>query len=155
MAAAAHDLAQLPEDMEVDPETGRTETVRYTTCNDVGNIINPAIVLGQIHGGTAQGLGQALLEECVYDDYGQLISGSFMDYAMPRAADIPEFDCHFNNVPCTTNPMGTKDAGEAGATLINAIIDTLWDDGVRDIKMPATPLRVWQAIQDAASVREA
>ncbi len=132
--------------------------MRYTTCNDVGNIINPAIVLGQSHGGTAQGLGQALLEECVYDDYGQLISGSFMDYTMLRAADIPEFDCHFNNVPCTTNPMRAKGAGEAGAApaaLINAIIDALWDDGVQDIKMPATPLRVWQAIQDAASVREA
>ena len=112
------------------------------------------IVEGQVHGGSAQGIGQALLEACVYDDAGQLISGTYMDYAMPRAADLPGFSCHFNNVPCTTNLLGAKGCGEAGAVpapaaLINAIIDALWNDGVRDIKMPATPLRVWQALQAA------
>lgn len=180
VAKAAHDPAQLPEGMEpgleadgvglpvpstypngfhvceveVDPETGAVEIVGYTTVTDVGNVINPMIVKGQIHGGTAQGIGQALLEDCVYDSQGQLISGSLMDYALPRADDIPAFSCHFNNVPCLTNPLGAKGCGEAGAVpapaaVINAIVDALADEGVRHVAMPATPLRVWQALQDA------
>lgn len=180
VAEAAHDPAQLPEGMEpgleeegvglpvpstypngfhiceveVDPETGTVEIAAYTTVTDVGNVINPMIVKGQVHGGTAQGIGQALLEDCVYDRHGQLISGSLMDYALPRADDLPDFRCLFNNVPCPTNPLGVKGCGEAGAVpspaaVINAVVDALADEGVRHVAMPATPLRVWQAIQEA------
>ena len=182
VAKAAHDPAQLPDGMEpgleaegvglpvpstypngfhiceveVDPETGAVKIVTYTTVTDVGNVINPMIVKGQVHGGTAQGIGQALLEDCVYDGQGQLISGSLMDYALPRADDVPAFSCLFNNVPCLTNPLGAKGCGEAGAVpapaaVINAIVDALAEEGVRHVAMPATPLRVWQALQEAKS----
>ena len=180
VAEAAHDPARLPDGMEpgleaegvgmpvpstypngfhiceveVDPDTGEVDIVRYTTVTDVGNVINPMIVIGQVQGGTAQGIGQALLEGCVYDSQGQLISGSLMDYALPRADDLPDFSCLFNNVPCPTNPLGVKGCGEAGAVpapaaVINAIVDALAGDGVRHVAMPATPLKVWQALQEA------
>ena len=140
---------------EVDPETGWVRIVRYTVVDDFGRLRNPMIVAGQVHGGTGQGIGQALTEACVYDtDSGQLLSGSFMDYCMPRADDMPSFDVQFNVVPCTTNPLGTKGCGEAGtiaapAAVVNAIVDALAEDGVRHVAMPATPERVWRTIQAA------
>jgi carbon-monoxide dehydrogenase large subunit len=122
--------------------------------DDFGTIINPMIVEGQVQGGIAQGLGQALLEGAVYSDDGQLVTGSYMDYAMPRAMHIPDYRFDFTCTPCTHNPLGAKGCGEAGAigtppAIINAIIDALAPLGVDDIPMPATPLAVWQAIQDA------
>ncbi|MBB4265498.1 xanthine dehydrogenase family protein molybdopterin-binding subunit [Roseospira visakhapatnamensis] len=141
-------------EVEVDPDTGRVSVERFTAVDDFGTIINPMIVEGQVHGGVAQGLGQALLEGCAYDDDGQLMTGSYMDYAMPRAADIPDYRFDFTCTPCTHNPLGAKGCGEAGAigsppAIINAILDALEPLGVEDIAMPATPLAVWQAIQDA------
>ncbi len=143
-------------EVEIDPDTGRVELVRYTTVDDVGKPLHRPIVFGQIHGGCAQGIGQALLEENVYDrDSGQLITGSFMDYAMPRADTFPTFSNTLDDtVPAKTNPLGAKGVGESGTvgstpTVMNAIIDALWPIGVRNLQMPATPHRVWQAIQDA------
>jgi carbon-monoxide dehydrogenase large subunit len=143
-------------EVEIDPETGRVELKRYTTVDDVGRPLHQPIVFGQIQGGCAQGIGQALLEENVYDrETGQLITGSFMDYAMPRADIFPTF---FNtlddSVPARTNPLGAKGVGESGTvgstpTVMNAIMDALWPLGVRNLQMPATPQRVWRAIQDA------
>jgi carbon-monoxide dehydrogenase large subunit len=126
-----------------------------SACDDFGNIINPMIVEGQVHGGLAQGIGQALLENCVYDaESGQLLSGSFMDYTMPRADDLPSFKVDTNVTPCTHNPLGAKGCGEAGAigapaALMNAVHDALAPVGVKRIDMPASPYRVWQAIQSA------
>ena len=140
-------------EVEVDPDTGAVTIERYVGVDDVGRVINPLIVDGQMHGSTVQGLGQALMEDCVYDpDSGQLLSGSFMDYAMPRAAMFPSFEAETNEVPAPNNPLGVKGAGEGGSTgappaLINAIMDAIREFGVRDITMPATPWRVWQAIQ--------
>jgi carbon-monoxide dehydrogenase large subunit len=143
-------------EVEIDPETGVTEIKRYTTTDDVGNAINQMLVEGQIHGGIAQGTGQALHEYCRYDnESGQLISGSFMDYQMPRAADFPSFNVNIDqSVPCTTNILGVKGCGESGTvaatpTIINAIVDALRPLGVGDVPMPATPFAVWQAIQAA------
>jgi carbon-monoxide dehydrogenase large subunit len=142
-------------EVEVDPETGAVQVVAFTACDDFGNIINPMIVEGQVHGGVAQGLGQALLESCVYDTQsGQLLSGSFMDYAMPRADDIPSIKVGTKVTPCTHNPLGAKGCGEAGAigapaAMMNAVHDALLGVGVKDIQMPASPHRVWQAIQSA------
>jgi carbon-monoxide dehydrogenase large subunit len=126
---------------------------RYTIVDDFGRTINPLLLEGQVHGGVVQGIGQALFEHAVYDsDSGQLLSGSFMDYAMPRAGDIPLFDFSTHNVPSTSNPFGVKGAGEAGAVgappaVINAIVDALHHkNGARHIDMPATPRRVWEAI---------
>jgi carbon-monoxide dehydrogenase large subunit len=139
-------------EVEVDPETGTIELVRYSVCDDVGKAINPLIVRGQVAGGVAQGFGQAILEHTVYDpDSGQLLSGSFMDYALPRANEFPDIEVELLEVPCATNPLGVKGAGEAGAVgsppaLINAIIDALSSEGVTHIDMPATPERVWRAI---------
>ncbi|MDX5931915.1 xanthine dehydrogenase family protein molybdopterin-binding subunit [Acidiphilium acidophilum] len=139
-------------EVEVDPETGVVAVVRYLVCDDVGTIVNPMIVRGQVHGGVAQGLGQALLENTAYDsETGQLVSGSLMDYALPRADDLPDIEVEFVEIPCASNPLGVKGAGEAGAVgsppaLINAVIDALAEDGVRAIDMPATPERIWQAI---------
>jgi carbon-monoxide dehydrogenase large subunit len=139
-------------EVEVDPETGVIELVRYSVCDDVGKAINPLIVRGQVAGGVAQGFGQAVLENTVYDpESGQLLSGSFMDYALPRANEFPDIEVELLEVPCVTNPLGVKGAGEAGAVgsppaLINAIIDALISDGVTHIDMPATPERVWRAI---------
>lgn len=142
-------------EVEINPETGETRIDRFTAVDDFGTIINPMIVEGQVHGGLAQGIGQALMENCVYDrETAQLLTGSFMDYTMPRADDFPEFKIGHVCTPCTTNPLGTKGCGEAGAigsppAVINAVLDALAPVGVTDIDMPATPLRVWQAIQSA------
>jgi carbon-monoxide dehydrogenase large subunit len=138
-------------EVEVDPATGVTEVVRFTAADDFGTIINPMIVEGQVHGGVAQGIGQALLEEVVYSDDGQLVTGSFMDYAMPRADDVPFYTIEHNTTVCPNNPLGLKGCGEAGAigappAVINAITDAI---GTNDLAMPATPQRVWRAIRAA------
>ena len=139
-------------EVEIDPETGVVELVRYSVSDDVGKAINPLIVRGQVAGGVAQGFGQAVLEHTVYDpDSGQLLSGSFMDYALPRANEFPDIEVELLEVPCRSNPLGVKGAGEAGAVgsppaVINAIIDALSADGVTHIDMPATPERVWRAM---------
>jgi carbon-monoxide dehydrogenase large subunit len=140
-------------EVEVDPATGEVEICSFTAVDDFGNIVNPMIVEGQVHGGLAQGIGQALLESCVYDkETGQLLTGSYMDYAMPRADDLPSFKVDTCVTPCSHNPLGVKGCGEAGAigsppALINAITDAL---GVRDLEMPATRERVWRAAQSRA-----
>ncbi len=142
-------------EVEIDPDTGQVEIVRYTTVDDVGRVINPLIVAGQVHGGIAQAVGQALMEQVVYDDEGQLLTGSFMDYALPRADDLPSFDTHTDeSSPCKINPLGAKGVGELGTvgatpTVINAVLDALRPLGVTDIAMPATPERVWRAIREA------
>jgi carbon-monoxide dehydrogenase large subunit len=139
-------------EMEVDPDTGAIQIVRYLVCDDFGKTVNPLILRGQVHGGVVQGCGQALLEHTVYDpDSGQLLSGSFMDYTLPRAGDLPQIEVEFVEIPCATNPLGVKGAGEAGtigspAAFINGVIDALADDGVSDIDMPATPENVWKAL---------
>jgi carbon-monoxide dehydrogenase large subunit len=140
-------------EVEVDPATGVVSIEKFTAVDDFGNIVNPMIVEGQVHGGIAQGIGQALLEQAVYDkDSGQLLTGSYLDYAMPRATDLPMFTVDTCSTPCTHNPLGVKGCGEAGAigsppALINAITDAI---GVRDLAMPATPERVWRAIAQRA-----
>ena len=137
-------------EVEVDPETGHTTVVQFVAADDFGNIINPMIVEGQVHGGVAQGIGQALLEGCRYDPAsGQLITASYMDYTMPRAADLPSFAVATTNTPCPNNPLGIKGCGEAGAigsppAIINAITDAI---GTNDLSMPATPQAVWEAIR--------
>ena len=144
-------------EIEIDPETGTTKVVDFTAVDDFGNIVNPMIVEGQVHGGLAQGIGQALMEGCVYDrDSGQLLTASYMDYVMPRAQDVPSFKLGYEVTPCTHNPLGVKGCGEAGAigapaAVINAVVDALSSLGVRDIEMPASPQRVWRAIQEANS----
>ena len=148
-------------EVEIDPDTGSVEIQRFTACDDFGNIINPMIVEGQVHGGLAQGIGQALLENCVYDpESGQLLSGSLMDYALPRADDLPSFEVATKVTPCTHNPIGAKGCGEAGAigapaALMNAVHDALASVGVTRIDMPASPHRVWQAIRASANVARA
>jgi carbon-monoxide dehydrogenase large subunit len=141
-------------EVEIDPDTGAIDVVSYKSINDFGTIINPLLVAGQVHGGVVQGIGQALMENTAYDDDGQLLSGSFMDYAMPRASDMPDIEFVSHPVPALTNPLGVKGCGEAGCAgaltcMMNAIVDALSDYGVANIEMPATPERVWQAIQDA------
>jgi aerobic carbon-monoxide dehydrogenase large subunit len=136
-------------EVEVDPETGKTIVVNFVAADDFGRIINPMIVEGQVHGGIAQGIGQALLEGTVYDDGGQLVTASYMDYAMPRADDLPSFGISHQTTLCTTNPLGMKGCGEAGAigsppAVINAITDAI---GNNNLEMPATPEKVWRAIQ--------
>jgi carbon-monoxide dehydrogenase large subunit len=144
-------------EVEIDPDTGRVALERLVMVDDFGRIINPLLLAGQVHGGVAQGVGQALLEGCVYDGAsGQLLTGSLMDYALPRAGDLPTMKVLWNNQPCTTNPLGLKGAGEAGAigappAVINAIVDALAERGVRHIDMPATPERVWRALHGKAS----
>jgi carbon-monoxide dehydrogenase large subunit len=139
-------------EVEIDPETGVTRIVRYCVTDDVGKAVNPLIVRGQVHGGVAQGLGQAMLERTAYDrESGQLLSGSFMDYALPRADDLPDIKVELVEVPCASNPLGVKGAGEAGAVgsppaVINAVVDALSGDGVTHIDMPATPEVVWRAL---------
>lgn len=137
-------------EVEIDPETGVTEITKFTAVDDFGTIINPMIVEGQVHGGIAQGIGQAMLEQCVYDEAGQLQTGSYMDYCMPRADDLPSFTVGMTTTVCTHNPVGAKGCGEAGAigsppAIINAITDAI---GVRDISMPATPEKIWRAVQE-------
>jgi carbon-monoxide dehydrogenase large subunit len=144
-------------EIEVDPETGVIEVVKYASVNDFGTVINPIIVEGQLHGGVVQGIGQTLMEMTAYDSDGQLLTGSYMDYAMPRARDAPSFSIADHGVPATTNPLGVKGCGEAGCagsltSIMNAVVDALSEYGIRHIDMPATPHRVWQAIR-AASVK--
>ncbi len=186
VAKAARDPAKLPADMEpgldtthhrvpqaqtfpngchiveveIDPDTGVVVIERYTVVDDFGRTINPLLLEGQVHGGIVQGIGQALFEHTVYDaESGQLLSGSFMDYAMPRAGDIPTFAFSTHNVPSTANPLGVKGAGEAGAVgappaVVNAIVDALYRRaGVRHIDMPATPRRVWETLNAMQSAR--
>jgi carbon-monoxide dehydrogenase large subunit len=136
-------------EVEIDPDTGVTAIAKWTAVDDFGTIINPLIVEGQVHGGIAQGVGQALLEGAVYDKNGQLLTGSFMDYAMPRAHDVPSYTLGFNTTAAPSNPLGIKGCGEAGAiaappAVINAITDAL---GHEDVAMPATPQVVWKAAQ--------
>lgn len=136
-------------EVEIDPETGTTEIIQFVAADDFGNIINPMIVEGQVHGGIAQGIGQALLEGAFYDASGQLLTASYMDYTMPRASDLPSFKVSTSNTPCPGNPLGIKGCGEAGAigsppAVINAITDAI---GVTDIAMPASPATVWAAIR--------
>ncbi len=138
-------------EVEIDPETGETSIVRYTAVNDFGTIINPMLVDGQVHGGVVQGAGQVLMEGAVFDEDGQLLSGSLMDYCLPRADDAPFFDVAYQPSPATTNPLGAKGCGEAGTTgalpsVANAVIDALATKGVTDIQLPATPQRVWAAL---------
>ena len=184
VAAAAQKLTDLPEDLrgplaefsdevinvpsfpygahvcevEIDPETGTVEVMRYAAVDDVGRAVNPQIIHGQVHGGIAQGVGQALLEQCYYDpDTGQLLSGSFMDYAMPRADDFPFFNAEYVEIP-STHPLGMRPAGEGGTApalgvMINAICDALSEFGVRHVEMPATPERIWRAIREAQRAR--
>ncbi len=139
-------------EVEIDPDTGMIAVLRYIVCDDVGKAVNPMIVRGQVHGGVAQGFGQAVMEQTAYDPQsGQLLSGSFMDYALPRAADLPDIEVDLIEVPCLTNPLGVKGAGEAGAVgsppaVINAIVDALSYAGVKSIDMPATPEKVWKAL---------
>jgi carbon-monoxide dehydrogenase large subunit len=142
-------------EVEIDPQTGVVEVVRYTAVDDVGKAMNHMLVEGQVHGGVAQGLGQALMENVVYDSSGQLLSGSFMDYAMPRADDIPHLESEVAEIPSTTNPLGVKGAGEAGATgappaIMAALLDALKPYGIEEFDMPATAERVWQALHKAS-----
>jgi carbon-monoxide dehydrogenase large subunit len=147
-------------EVEVDPDTGVTTVVGFTAVDDVGRVINPMIVEGQVHGGVTQGIGQALLENCVYDEQsGQLLTGSYMDYCMPRAHDLPSYKVGTHATMCTHNPLGSKGVGEVGAigstpAVINAVLDALSPLGVQDISMPATPLKVWQAINNAKMAAE-
>jgi carbon-monoxide dehydrogenase large subunit len=139
-------------EVEIDPDTGVVKVERFSACDDFGNIINPMIVEGQVHGGVAQGIGQALLENCVYDRAtGQLLTGSLMDYALPRADDLPSFEVATKVTPCTHNPLGAKGCGEAGAigapaALMNAVLDAMAARGIQHFDMPATPHRVWSAL---------
>ena len=143
-------------EVEIDPETGATQLARYVAVNDHGVVINPMLLEGQVHGGVVQGIGQALTEACVYDAAsGQLLSGSFMDYCLPRASDLPDIELSRNCVPTQSNPLGVKGVGESGCTaacpaVMNAIVDALSPLGVRAVDMPATPHRIWQAIQAAS-----
>jgi carbon-monoxide dehydrogenase large subunit len=141
-------------EVEVDPDTGVVDVVSFSAADDFGRVINPMIVEGQVHGGVAQGIGQALYEQAVYDEDGQLMSGSLMDYCLPKADNIPDFAVTTNVTPCTHNVLGVKGCGEAGAigappAVINAVVNALADHGVEDLSMPATPQRVWEAMQAA------
>ncbi|MFZ5962784.1 xanthine dehydrogenase family protein molybdopterin-binding subunit [Thalassococcus sp. BH17M4-6] len=146
-------------EVEIDPETGEVRVDRYTVVDDFGNLINPMLAEGQVHGGVVQGIGQALAERVVYDDEGQLLSASFMDYAMPRAGDVPMIGFDTEPVPSTANPMGMKGCGEAGtvgalAAVANAVQDALWARGVRQADMPFTPQRVWSMLQEGRIAAE-
>jgi carbon-monoxide dehydrogenase large subunit len=141
-------------EVEIDPETGVVEMVNFTAVDDVGRVVNPMIVEGQVQGGVAQGIGQALLESAMYDPHGQLLSGSYMDYTMPRANDIPNMSVATENTMCTHNPLGSKGCGEVGAigsppAVINAVVDALKAHGVRHLDMPATAPKLWSIIQAA------
>jgi carbon-monoxide dehydrogenase large subunit len=141
-------------EVEIEPDTGAVAIVRYSAVDDVGRAVNPMILHGQTHGAIAQGVGQALWEHCIVDpDSGQVLTGSFMDYAMPRARDFSPIEVKSNPVPTKTNPLGVKGAGEAGCVgampaVANALVDALSPFGVRHIEMPATPERVWRALQN-------
>ena len=137
--------------VEVDTETGQVKMRKYTCVDDIGNVINPLIVAGQVHGGLMQGIAQALFEEAVHDEAGTLVSASFVDYLVPTAADTISFDVGHNTTPSLTNTLGTKGVGEAGTiastpAVVNAVVDAVRQFGVSDIQMPCTPERVWRAI---------
>ena len=160
--AFSSDLSSFPNgchicELEIDPETGAVAVDRYTVVDDVGTVINPLLAKGQIQGGIAQGAGQALLEEVVYDgDSGQILTGTLMDYGMPRADMLPAITIDFSPVPSTTNPLGAKGAGEGGTVastpaVMNAILDALAPLGVTDVPMPATSERIWRAVRDHSS----
>jgi carbon-monoxide dehydrogenase large subunit len=141
-------------EVEIDPETGVVDLVRYTAVDDCGTVLDHTIVEGQVHGGVAQGVGQALIEDAVYDDSGQLLAGSFMDYALPRADTLPALTAVTQSTRCTTNALGIKGAGEAGTTgalaaVMNAIADAIPGEAGASLNMPATPLKVWQACQSS------
>jgi len=145
-------------EVEVDPETGVVSVVKYSMVNDFGVIVNPLLVAAHAHGGVVQGIGQALMERTVYDEDGQFLTGSFMDYALPRASDPVAFQIDSHLVPAKTNPPGAKGCGEAGCAgslpaVMNAVVDALSELGIRHIDMPATPFRVWTAIQKARGAR--
>jgi carbon-monoxide dehydrogenase large subunit len=145
-------------EVEIDPDTGATSIERYTTVDDLGNVVNPVLVAGQVHGGVVQGMGQAFGEHAVYDDAGQLLSGSFLDYPMPRAGWLPHIDVHEHAVPTPTNALGAKGVGESGCSgslpaLSNAVIDALRPLGITQLDMPFTPPRLWQAIQSTKAAR--
>ncbi|MDO9062587.1 MAG: molybdopterin-dependent oxidoreductase, partial [Bradyrhizobium sp.] len=159
-AANNSDLYTFPNgchvaEVEIDPDTGVVRLDRYTIADDFGRLINPRVALGQVHGGVAQGIGQALLEHVVFDPEGQLITGSFMDYALPRAHDLPSFAGGLNDsAPTASNPLGVKGTGQAGSiaapqTIMNAVLDALSPLGIEELDMPATPFLVWSAIQQA------
>jgi carbon-monoxide dehydrogenase large subunit len=146
--------------VEIDPETGVATLVRYAAVDDVGKVMNKLLCEGQIHGGVAQGVGQALMESIVFDSAGQLVTGSFQDYVMPRAEDFPDMVSELTEVPATTNPLGVKGAGEAGATgappaVISAVLDALKPLGIEHIDMPATPSRIWAAINASRATKAA
>jgi carbon-monoxide dehydrogenase large subunit len=142
-------------EVEIDPETGAMTLERYTAVDDFGTLINPMLTIGQVHGGVAQGIGQAMLEHTVYDaGSGQMLSGSFMDYAVPRAQDLPDLQIELSGVPTNANPLGVKGSGQAGAmaspqAIIAAVLDALGHLGVTHVDMPATPERIWRAIRSA------
>jgi carbon-monoxide dehydrogenase large subunit len=146
--------------VEVDTETGRTSIRSYVCVDDVGRVVNPVIVEGQVHGGLAQGIAQALYEEAVYDAEGNLVSGTMADYLVPSAADLPEFVTDRTETPAASNPLGVKGVGEAGTiastpAVVNAIVDALRPLGVHDVRMPCTPERVWEAVRSAQSAQPA
>ena len=146
-------------EVEVDPDTGAIQVVKYTVVDDFGFLINPMLAEGQVHGGVAQGIGQAVTEHVVYSPEGQLLSGSFMDYAMPRADDVPFMAFTTELVPSTANEIGMKGCGEAGtvgalAAVTNAALDAVWEAGVQHVDMPLTPLRVWGWLQGARQAAE-
>ena len=141
-------------EVEIDIDTGQVRLARYTAIDDVGRAVNPMIVEGQTHGGIAQGVGEALMEHCIYDSTGQLLTASLMDYAMPRATDLPMFETAISEVPSTTHPLGLRGGGEGGITpalavIANAIVDGLREFGVEHVDLPASPERIWRAIQQA------
>jgi aerobic carbon-monoxide dehydrogenase large subunit len=146
-------------EVEVDPETGITRVVRYTTVDDVGIAVNPMLVTGQVHGGVAQGIGQALYEGVAYDAEGQLLTASYQDYCLPRADDIPPIEVTLDDsAPCRTNPLGAKGCGESGAIggppcIANGVMDALSELGIKSIATPLSPMKVWQAIQQAKTTR--
>ena len=147
-------------EVEIDPQTGSARVVRYTAVNDLGTVVNPLLVEGQVQGGVVQGLGQVLMERAIYDADGQLVTGSFMDYAMPRAHDAPMINVLNHPVPTRSNPLGAKGCGEAGTSgglpsVANAVIDALSEYGIRHLEMPMTPARIWQAIEDAKARQSA
>ncbi len=140
--------------VEVDTETGAVELVRYVAVDDVGTVVNPKIVDGQIQGGLAQGVAQALYEEAIYDEDGNLLTSNMTTYLVPSAAEFPRWELQRTVTPSPTNPLGVKGVGETGTiasppAVINAVLDALAEDGVREIEMPATPERVWRALQEA------
>jgi carbon-monoxide dehydrogenase large subunit len=144
--------------VEVDTQTGRVAIRRYVAVDDIGKVVNPVIVEGQVHGGIVQGIAQALFEEAVYDSGGNLLSGTFVDYTLPTAADLPEMVTDRTETPAPDHPLGTKGVGEAGTiastpAVVNAVVDALRPYGVTDVQMPCTPERVWQAIQSSGGAK--